>query len=44
MDKENQGNYDCIARNDYGEEKKTLKLLVDDQEHVSKNYTGKIHL
>nr|XP_046912345.1 Ig-like and fibronectin type-III domain-containing protein 1 isoform X1 [Dermatophagoides farinae] len=39
VDKENQGNYDCIARNDYGEEKKTLKLLVDDQEHVSKNYT-----
>ena len=41
VDQTNVGNYDCIARNDYGEEKKTLRLLVDDVEHVSKNHSGK---
>ena len=41
VDQSNNGDYDCIARNDYGEEKKTLRLLVEDTEHVPKNHTGK---
>lgn len=40
VDEANSGDYDCIARNDYGEEKKTLKLIVEDTEHVPKNHTG----
>lgn len=39
VDEANSGDYDCIARNDYGEEKKTLKLIVEDTEHVPKNHT-----
>lgn len=40
VDENSQGDYDCTARNDYGEEKKTLKLLVQDVEHVPKNHSG----
>lgn len=35
------GNYDCVSNNQYGEEKKTLRLIVGDTEHVPKNHTGK---
>jgi len=44
VNQSNSGDYDCIARNDYGEEKKTLRLMVEDVEHVPKNHTGNLHV
>lgn len=41
INKSSQGYYDCAAVNDYGEEKKTINLLVEEVEQLPKNHTGK---